>query len=90
MTVFHSSCVYGRIVRLVTGPGLDRFVELESIDTGANVAIVVGGDDGRLVSDKLSSLREMRWPISVEYLANYGLEQYDCLNHACLCTVDPQ
>jgi len=53
----------------VTGPGLDRFVDFESTDTGANVAIVVGGDDGCLVSDKLSSLREMRWPISVEYFS---------------------
>jgi len=65
MTLFHSSCVYGKIVRLVTGPGRERFIDLESVDARGDNAILVVGDDGRFVSDKLPSLREMRWVIWV-------------------------
>jgi len=49
----------------VTGPGRERFVDVESVDVRGGNTILVVGDDGRLVSDKLSSLREMRWLILV-------------------------
>jgi hypothetical protein len=74
MTVFHSSCVNGRIVKFVTGPGRVRFIDFGGINAGTNDVASLRGDGGRLVSDKPSSLREIRWLMSAEDLRRLWLE----------------